>query len=128
MGKNYVGITEMSIETTTCILKIKDNHSIEEIAAECLSVFGKGGNPDALIIEEFIGFVNSPIQNGYIRAMIDKSFGMALEYIQENGGSELVDLIKVEWEGQEMFQVGEDESGNPIHLGIVPGTLKSTII
>ena len=77
---------------------------LADLATEVKAVFGEGGNAEAPIVEEYIGFVNSPIQNGYVRVLIGKAFGMALEYIQDHGGSEHAELINVEWGGQEMVQ------------------------
>jgi hypothetical protein len=59
---------------------------------------------------------------------------MALEYIEESGGNEIAELIRVEWLGQDVvdtgavdddgnqiyelqpFQTGVDADGNPIYL------------
>lgn len=105
----------------TAILKIKT--SLAEAAKEALSVFGEGGNPEAAQVEDFLGVANTPEVNGFTRVAIKPAFGMALEFIAENGGSEHADLIAVEWEGQQEFQVGtgttEEGVERPIYLGVI---------
>jgi hypothetical protein len=97
----------------TAILKIKT--TIEQVAQEALEVFGRGGNPTAEQIEGFLGYVNTPVSgDGYVRVLIGKEFGQALEYIHENYGSEHADLVRVEWLGQDRVVTGQDEDGNDI--------------
>ena len=99
----------------TAILKIKT--SLAEAAAEALAVFGEGGNPEASQVEDFLGIVNTPEINGYVRIAVPEAFGMALEHIDANGGSEHADLIRVEWEGQQEFQIGvTEEAKQPVEL------------
>lgn len=119
----------------SCVIKLKkwsadlppeqQLQCLADLANEVKAVFGEGGNAEAPIIEEYIGFVNSPIQNGYVRVLIGKAFGMALEYIQDHGGSEHAELIKVEWDGQEMVQVGTYEDGGTEYLCLVPAPMKA---
>lgn len=105
----------------TAILKIKT--TLTQAAAEALAVFGEGGNPEAAQVEDYLGIVNTPEINGYVRLAIPPSFGLALEYIAANGGSEHADLVRVEWDGQEEFIVGmesgEGEDKRPIYLGVI---------
>lgn len=104
----------------TVILKIREGKTLADVAGEVKATFGKGGNPDAPIVEEHLGFVNTPLTpDGYVRCLIDQSFGVALDYIESVGGSTTADLIHVEWEGQEMFQTGVDADGNPEYLGMI---------
>lgn len=85
----------------------------------CQETFGKGGNPYATIIEDYIGATNSPESGPFVRCKIDKTFGQALEYIESIGGNPLIGIVKVEWYGQEMFQTGIDDDGNPVNLGVI---------
>lgn len=90
------------------------------VAEEVKSTLGLGGNPNPnIIIEERIGFVNTPISNGYFRTSFDPAYATALQWIKDNGGAETVELISIEWEGQEMFQTGVDADGNPEWLGLI---------
>lgn len=90
------------------------------VAEEVKSTLGLGGNPTPdIIIEERVGFVNTPISNGYFRTAFDPAYASALQWIKDNGGAETVDLISIEWEGQEMFQTGIDAEGNPEYLGLI---------
>ena len=105
-----------------CILKIKT--SIEAVAQECVAIFGEGGfipteeQPECKF-EKYLGYVNTPLLNGYCRVKIGEYFGQALEYISENGGSVNADLVRVEWpneDGYEPFTVeveNFDINGNP---------------
>ena len=118
----------------TCIGRLKDRPIIEvseaseplspqytlaEVAEEVKKTLGKGGNPSASIIEEFVGYTNCPISNGYFRAVFDPAYAAALQYIRDNGGAQTVELIDIEWEGQKMFQTGVDADGNPEWLGMI---------
>jgi len=106
----------------SCIGKVKvpDDTTLIPVAQEILDTLLLGGNvdPDA-IIEERVGFVNTPISNGYFRTSFDPAYASALQWIKDNGGAETVDLISIEWEGQEMFQTGIDADGNPEYLGVI---------
>lgn len=118
----------------TCIGKLKDRPIIEgsedseplspqytlaEVAAEAKETLGKGGNPGASIIEEFVGYTNCPTCNNYFRASFDPAYAAALQYIKDNGGAQTVELIAIEWDGQKMFQTGVDADGNPEWLGMI---------
>lgn len=106
----------------SCIAKIKDveDTTLIPVAEEIQSTLGAGGNIDpGAIIEERVGFVNTPISNGYFRTSFDPAYATALQWIKDNGGAETVDLISIEWEGQEMFQTGIDADGNPEWLGLI---------
>lgn len=110
----------------TVICKIKPGYTIEQIAAEIKTAFGIGGNPEAPITEEYVGWVNTaPTPDGYFRAAFDEAYAAACQYISDNGGAETVELIKIEWDGQEMFQVGEylDQDGvlQPEYLAFIAG-------
>ena len=71
------------------------------LAQFVLENFGEGGNPDANQVEEFLGFVNTPVQGeGYVRVRVGYAYGQALEYIEtECGGNEIAELVQVEWPG-----------------------------
>lgn len=93
----------MTPDTVDAILKFKEPHDPEHLdplrglAAFALAEFGEGGNPDAVQIEDFIGFVNTTVNGDYVCVCIGKAYGMALEYIAANGGSPYADLVRVEW-------------------------------
>ena len=122
------------IEQVSCVIRLKkwtaeptpeqQLQCLADLAAEVKATFGEGGNAEAPIVEEYIGFVNSPIQSGYVRVLIGKAFGMALEYIQDHGGSEHADLIQVEWEGQEMFHIADNPDGTVEYLCLVPAPMR----
>lgn len=123
----------------TCIVKLRDRpvvdqlpedepispqYTMAEAAQEVKEAFGKGGNPDAPIPEEFVGWVNTPpTPDGYFRCAFDAAYSQAMEYVQSIGGTVTCDIIAVEWEGQEMFQVGEylDQDGvlQPEYLAFI---------
>ncbi|WP_020675573.1 hypothetical protein [Geopsychrobacter electrodiphilus] len=85
------------------ILKLKapfdaDPHATLVALAELsLAMYGEGGNPDAKITEDFLGFVNTPVFGGYVTMRITEAYAMALEYIEANGGNPMAELIRVEW-------------------------------
>ena len=118
----------------TCIGKLKDRPIIEdsedseplspqytlaEVAAEVKETLGKGGNPGASIIEEFVGYTNCPTCNGYFRASFDPASAAALQYTKDNGGAQTVELIDIEWDGQKMFYVEVDPAVGPEPLGMI---------
>lgn len=108
----------------SCIAKIKDveDTTLIPVAEEIQSTLGAGGNADPeAIIEERVGFVNTPISNWYFRTSFDPAYATALQWIKDNGGAETVELISIEWDGQEMFQTGIDADGNPEWLGLIGG-------
>lgn len=99
-----------------------------DAAAEVKATFGEGGNPEAPIPEEYLGFVNTPMTpEGYIRCSVKEAFGVALDYIKSIGGANTIELIKVEHEGQEMFQTGVDAEGDPEWLGMINGVPMKSI-
>lgn len=119
-------------EETGEVFKIEPSlYTLQEVAQEVWEVFGKGGNPSAPIIEEYVGYVNSPVGNGYCRAAFDPAFTTALQYIQEIDGAESCEVISVETDGQEMYQVGTivDQDGveQPEYLGLIAGVDMKTI-
>ena len=105
----------------TCIARIKAGYTIEQAAQEVWEVFGRGGHHGAEIVEEHIGWVNTPVQEGYFRCAIDSDYSVAMRYVQEIDGADTCEVISVEDQGQEMYQVGTDESGGPVYLGIIAG-------
>lgn len=111
------------MEKLTVICKLKEGYGITDAAREVLELLGKGGNPAAPIIEEYVGFVNTPICNGYFRTSFDPAYATALQWIKDNGGAETVELISIEWDGQEMFQTGviidQDGLEQPDYLGMI---------
>ena len=134
----------------TCIIKLKTKErllfdeetgeiykiepelcSLAEVAREVWEVFGKGGNPTVPIIEEYVGYVNTPVINGYCRAGFDPQFTVALQYIQDIDGADSCEIISVETDGQEMYQVGTivDQDGVelPEYLGLIAGVDMKTI-
>ena len=88
----------------TAILKIKT--TLPQAAEEAEQVFGEGGNPQATQVEEYIGLVNTPPVNGYVRVLIPEADAQTLEAI---GSSPNADLVRVEWNGQEEFDTGNGE-------------------
>lgn len=82
----------------TAILKVKT--TLDQVAAECQSLFGEGARfvPDRE--EHRFAFGNTPVFEGYCRVNIAPHIGMALEYLAGNYESENVELVVVEWEGQ----------------------------
>lgn len=104
----------------TCVARIKEGFTIAQAAQEVKEAFGKGGNPDAPIPEEFVGWVNTPpTPDGHFRCAFDAAYAQAMEYVQSIGGAVTCDIIAVEWEGQKMFQTGVDADGNPEWLGMI---------
>lgn len=93
---------------TTCIVKLKDGFTIADAAQEVWEVFGKGGHPDAVQAEDFIGWVNSPILGGYFRALFDAEYVTALQYIKEIDAADSVEIVSVEVDGQEELLVGDE--------------------
>lgn len=103
----------------TVICKLKDGFTIVDAAAEVLTDLGKGGNPDAQVIEDFIGYTNCPTLGPYYRASFDESYAVALQYIKDTGGAETCDIIDIEWDGQKMFYVEVDPAVGPEPLGMI---------
>ena len=118
----------------TCIGKLKDRSVIEdsedseplspqytlaEVAADVKATLGKGGNPDALVIEDYIGYTNCPALGPFFRASFDEAYSTALQYIKDTGGAETCEIIDIEWEGQKMFYAEVDPEVGPEPLGMI---------
>jgi len=91
--------------TVEAIIKFKPPYDTDTtlgfiaLATFAKETFGEGGNPEANIVEDYLGYVNTPPLKGYVRTRIGQAYGLALEYIEENGGSPVAELIRVEWPG-----------------------------
>lgn len=102
-----------STEKTTVIIKVKT--TIEQVAEEADNLF-KGGNPLATQVESFFILNNTPVQNGYCRIVVTKETAELMQKMLAAGYvSEHAEVIKVEWNGQDIVQNGVDESGNPVY-------------
>lgn len=113
---------EDSMITVIGRVRVELGFTEADAANEVKATFGEGGNPEAPINEEYLGFVNTPITaEGYTRVLVNQAFGAALDYIKSIGGSTTIELIEVEWEGQKVFRVGTDAEGNPEYLGVIAG-------
>jgi hypothetical protein len=116
----------------TAILKIKT--TLADAAQECLALFNEGARLDASFAEETFALYNTPLQDGYVRVVVAEHIAVALQWMKDNAmTSENVEIIRVEWQGQDMieftddegntiyaeelFQTGVDEEGNPQYLG-----------
>jgi hypothetical protein len=97
----------------TAIIKILT--TIEQASQETLDVLGEGGNPEAEQPEAFFS-LNNTLQGGpYCRVIVAPHIAAALQYMLDAGvTSEHVEVIRIEWQGQDMVQTGVDEYGNPI--------------
>lgn len=91
----------------TCIGRIKEGYTIADVAQEVWEVFGKGGNPDAPIIEEYVGYVNTPLCNGYVRAAFEPEYVHTLTCIKEIDAAESAEIIRIETDGQTEYVVDE---------------------
>ena len=106
----------------------------EAAVAECLATFGEGARPEFQFEEEAFALYGTPVQNGYVRVVVAEHIAVALQWMKDNAmTSENVEIIRVEWQGQDMieftddegntiyaeelFQTGVDEEGNPQYLG-----------
>jgi len=104
----------------TVIIKIKTTP--QAAAVLCLAIFGEGtANPDAPIIEEFIGKCMTPLSDGFSRVIIKDEFIEPCEYLMTDYESDDVEIISIERDGQKMFQTGTDADGNAINLGMHNG-------
>jgi hypothetical protein len=85
----------------TAILHIKT--TIDDAAQECMSLFGEGARfvPDRE--EHRFALGNTPMFEGYCRVNVASHIAQALEYLAQNYTSDHVELVKVEWDGQEDF-------------------------
>lgn len=97
----------MSTEYITCIIRLKEGFGMADVAHEVWEVFGKGGNPDAPIIEEYVGYVNTPLCNGYVRAAFDPEYVHTLTCIREIDAAESAEIIRIETDGQTEYVVDE---------------------
>ena len=98
----------------TVICKLKDGFTIVDAAAEVKTTLGKGGNPDAQVIEDFIGYTNCPTLGPYFCASFDEAYAVALQYIKDTSGAETCEIIDIEWDGQKMFYV--DVGAEPLGM------------
>lgn len=103
----------------TVICKLKDGFTIVDAAAEVKTTLGKGGNPDAQVIEDYIGYANCPTLGPYYRASFDEAYAAALQYIKDTGGANTCEIIEIEWDGQKMFLVEADPAVGPEPLGMI---------
>ena len=87
----------------TCVTKIKEGYTIQDVAREVWEVLGEGGNPQATIPEEYVGFVNTPIQDGWIRATFDEKYIPYLLGIKEIDGVDSAEIVDVEMNGQKDY-------------------------
>lgn len=107
MGKKEMGVASM----ITCIARIKDGYTIADTAREVWELLGKGGNPEADHVEEFVGWVNTPVTDGYFRATFDEQYIPYLDGIQQLDAADSVEVISVEIDGQQEFLVGGEPLG-----------------
>jgi hypothetical protein len=92
----------------TAILKIKT--SLPELAAECLSLFGEGSRLEDAGTLYWFKRNNTEPRNGYIRIPMLTHMAMGLEYVTSQGYvSPNAELIRIEWYGQDMVNVGTEE-------------------
>lgn len=80
------------------IIRLKEDKTLADAAAEAVALLGAGGNPEAVQVEEFLGYCNTPIQNRYTRVLCGDAYAMALEYLQSG---ETCELVTVLWPGVE---------------------------
>lgn len=129
--------------TVICKLKSKivTDHETDEtsetictmgdVSREVWEAFGKGGykNPgEVQQVEDLVGWVCTPPQNDYTRILIDAYYATVLEQYKQAFGEDAFntcELISVEWEGQEDFEVGasilEDGVVQISLLGVISG-------
>lgn len=103
----------------TVICKLKDGFTIADAAQEVKATLGKGGNPDAQVIEDFVGYTNCPTLGSYFRSSFDPAYAAALQYIKDTGGAETCEIIDIEWDGQKMFFVEVDPAVSLEPLGMI---------
>ena len=103
----------------TVICKLKDSHTIADAAQEVKDTLGKGGNPDAQVIEDFVGYTNCPTLGLYFRASFDEAYATALQYIKDTDGAETCEIVDIEWDGQKMFLIEGDPDAGPEPLGMI---------
>ncbi len=99
---------------STAILKIKT--TIDAVAAECLAMLGEGAHVSYDKIENVFALNNTPISHGYVRVLCAEHIATALQYLKDAGvESDNVEIVRVEWAGQDMVQTGVDGDGNPVY-------------
>lgn len=103
----------------TVICKLKEGFTIADAAQEVKTALGKGGNPDAQVIEDYIGWTNTPQLGQYFRASFDEAYAAALEYLQCIDGATTCEIIDIEWDGQKMFYYELDPEVGPEPLGMI---------
>ena len=91
--------------------------TLKLMAAYAMTTFGEGGNDKATQIEDYIGIVNTPPQNGHIRILVPSYYAQALEYIESNGGSIYASLVWVGWPGVEEIVVSWPIIENGVEIG-----------
>lgn len=99
----------------TAVIQVKT--TIEQVAQECLELFGEGANPESEIQEMFFKLCNTPVSHGYCRPYVAEHIATALQYLIDNDQAETdnAKIIKVEWHGQDMIE-SADEEGNPTYV------------
>lgn len=103
----------------TVIAKLKDGYTLADAAKEVKDTLGKGGNPDAQVIEGFVGYDNTPTLGPYFRASFDPAYAYALGYLQSINGAGTCEIIDIEWDGQKMFYAEIDPAVGQEPLGMI---------
>jgi hypothetical protein len=102
----------------TAIIRIKTD--IDQAIAETLAQLGEGANPEYQQIETVFSLNNTPIVNGYVRVVVAERIAQALQQMLDAGViSEHIEVVRIEWHGQDMVDAGTDEDGQPVY-GRVP--------
>jgi len=98
----------------TAILKVT---SLEAAVAECLATFGEGARPEFQFEEEAFALYGTPVTpEGYVRVVVAPHIAAALQFMKDNNlTSEHVEIIRVEFNGQDMIE-STDEEGNTIYV------------
>ena len=81
---------------------------MKRLAQFTLDNFGTGGNPLAEQIENYLGWVNTPVYGSYFTSEISIVYGSAFELLKEN---EDVRLVRIEWSTN---KAGESVRYDPI--------------
>jgi hypothetical protein len=88
-------------------------------------MFGGGGNPESEILEATFSEWNTPISNGYIRIAATEQFGTMVEQAFASQSSEYLELVKVEWDGQEAFVTEQTE---PVEMDDMTTPAQDTLL
>lgn len=97
----------------TAIIRVKTD--LPSVVQECLDIFGEGARLDYTCEEEAFSLCGTPVKFGYCRQIVAEHIAMALQYMLDTGiTSEHVEIIRVEFLGQDRVVTGTDEEGNPI--------------